>query len=391
MMSSSLTLLLTLKGRPLHTLRWLWHANRTKLAFPVIVADGEVHPRIAALLENPQTFPNLDLRYFRYHDASFSDFYRKCSDAIGKVMTPFAMMQDNDDFVFPSGLEADMAFLQENPDYVCAGGRVAGFSLHPQPAPKTNLTGPLHLLKHRYSDNYACQSHDSASIAHRAVNETRNYSTIYYNIYRTETLQTVANEIIRHNFTDLEIHEMFWALRTVTLGKTKGLPQHYSYFRQYGTSLGNAFQVDWVHHLLRSNFTEDFHKMVTAIAEAAARADNTSPEAIAEDLRNAYGDGLRISLSRRYGGAGSQAPLVTRVKQIVRDIAPNILTMTYKSYRNDLARARVALFDSIKGDGATAAFIERQRTELDLIEQTLSGGEFLAFIEQCAPELMTYQ
>ena len=48
---SRVTILLTLKGRDLYTLRWLWHANRVSLPFPVVIADGEVNPIVARLID----------------------------------------------------------------------------------------------------------------------------------------------------------------------------------------------------------------------------------------------------------------------------------------------------------------------------------------------------
>ena len=40
-----------LRGRPLFTLRFLWHANRARLPYRFIIADGQVRPRLAAILD----------------------------------------------------------------------------------------------------------------------------------------------------------------------------------------------------------------------------------------------------------------------------------------------------------------------------------------------------
>ena len=67
-MKDNLTILLTLRGRHLHTLRWMWHANRVGLPCHVIIADGEVHPTIDRLLSDPGNFRNLSYEYHRHHD-----------------------------------------------------------------------------------------------------------------------------------------------------------------------------------------------------------------------------------------------------------------------------------------------------------------------------------
>ena len=74
---SSLTIVLTLKGRDLFTLRWLWHANKFHIPFKILIADGEVNPLIRALLVQGNLFPNLQIEYREYSDFTYNDFYKK--------------------------------------------------------------------------------------------------------------------------------------------------------------------------------------------------------------------------------------------------------------------------------------------------------------------------
>ena len=80
MIDNSLTIILTLRGRHLHTLRWMWHANRTSLPYHIIIADGEVHPTIDRLLSDPSIFPNISYEYHRYRDLSLTDYYKKIKE-----------------------------------------------------------------------------------------------------------------------------------------------------------------------------------------------------------------------------------------------------------------------------------------------------------------------
>ena len=59
-----LTIVLPLKGRALFTLRFLWHANKVRLPYRFLIADGQVDPVLAELLEMPHVlFPNIDVEY----------------------------------------------------------------------------------------------------------------------------------------------------------------------------------------------------------------------------------------------------------------------------------------------------------------------------------------
>ncbi len=57
------------------------------------------------------------------------DYFDKVAEAVAKVTTPYCMRADDDDFLAMSGIERCLDFLDENPDYVAASGRIAGFSV----------------------------------------------------------------------------------------------------------------------------------------------------------------------------------------------------------------------------------------------------------------------
>src|SRR5438874_1114489 len=115
-MATKLTILLPLKGRHLHTLRFFWHANRYGLPYRFLVADGEVHPVVARLLGKPErVFPNLDIEYVQYpNDVDLSRYYEKLADAVSRVRTPYVMHADNDDFLMASGVDHCVKFLESN-------------------------------------------------------------------------------------------------------------------------------------------------------------------------------------------------------------------------------------------------------------------------------------
>src|SRR5437763_4046704 len=97
---SELTILLAVKGRHLHTLRFLWHANRCRMPYHFLVADGAACEPLARLLENAGAiFPDLSIEYVRYpDDVDYQAYFRKLTDAASRVRTEYVMQVDNDDF-----------------------------------------------------------------------------------------------------------------------------------------------------------------------------------------------------------------------------------------------------------------------------------------------------
>jgi glycosyltransferase domain-containing protein len=374
-MTPRLTIVLPLKGRHLFTLRFLWHANKTRMPYHFLIADGQVHPKLAELLERShQLFPNLDIEYIRYpDDADFTRFFAKMSDALGRVRTPFAMLADNDDFLAQTGIDRSLDFLEANSDYVCCGGGLAGFSVYSGLRnPNDGLTGSLNRYAYRYTHLDRSEDFSSPSAVERLRRGSRNWWS-YYAAYRTDALATICREIVELNFSDLQIHEFFCAMRALTLGKARSDGTTIAYLRQYGTSTQSAFAKDWVHHLLRSRFTSDFTAMIDRIACTAAAADRVDPAPVAEMLRGICEDWLREFLRIYYGS-------LQTVKQSMRDHAPDFVRWLKKRRRYFVGRERARLLSRLAADGASNACLSAFERELDMIEDVLVGTDFADFI-----------
>jgi len=237
---AQLTILLPLKGRPLHTLRLLWHANREHMPYHFLVADGEVHPVVAKLLAAPAaTFANLDIEYVRYpDDVSLTRFFRKMADATAHVRTPYVMQADNDDFLVASGIDRCVEFLEANRDYASCGGGVGGFSLHaPASAEPTYLVGPMENLHFRFNPYYLPHDFSALSVAERIRQRFSGSYVLYYNVFRSDVLATISRELAEMDFSDLELHETYFGMRAKSLGKARLDGTVMSYMRQQGTSL----------------------------------------------------------------------------------------------------------------------------------------------------------
>jgi glycosyltransferase domain-containing protein len=371
MQSSPLTILLTLKGRHLHTLRWIWHANRIRLPFHVVIADGEVNSIIANIMDNPSNFPDLSFEYHRYEDRSFTDYYRKCVDAISKVHTPYVMMSDNDDFLLPSGIFKSLDFLSCQTDYVSHSGRVGLFSINSRSELiPPNIIGALNsigTLYHSYDLNYR-------SATERVRDAAMKYMPTSYNVHRTPDLRLILEEIASFGFGDLSIHEIFFAFRAMTLGKACVDTSSISYLRQAGTSSGFGCDIDWVRRIVSNSFMSDFQTMAVCLANAAAKADDADEVEVDKILRAAYAAFLRPRLT-------DHEEKLT-FKRIIRRLLPDWLLKATREYSPPIPPRpkRRCLIEILQKAGASKEYLETFSLELRQIEETLEGQGFLDFV-----------
>jgi glycosyltransferase domain-containing protein len=378
-----LTIVLPLKGRSLFTLRFLWHANKVRLPYRFLIADGQVDPVLAELLEMPHVlFPNIDTEYIRYpDDHDFSHYFSKMFDALGRVTTPYAMLADNDDFLAFRGIERSIDFLETKQDYVCCGGGISGFSVYSPPKrPFGGLVGPLNKITSRYMPHDRSSDFGCPLVTDRLLLGLRN-SWSYYAVFRSSALTTVWREIVDMNLSDLQLVEKFCAMRTLTLGKAKSDPSTIAYFRQYWTSLRSAFTDDWVHHLLRNRFSTDFANIIDRISSLAAEADGFDQKAVAESLRERIEPWLREFLRLNYG-------LSADVRRHLRRLAPSLVVWLKTRRRPSVQFERRALFYKLHKNGAAEEYLSALRLELAQIEDVVAGREFRDFLAPYASQLM---
>ena len=380
-MKNDLTIILTLRGRHLHTLRWMWHANRVKLPFHIVVADGEVHPAIDRVLSDASNFPNLSYEYHRHCDLSFSDFYRKCAETARQVKTRYAMMSDNDDFPVVAGIRKSIAFLDQEQEYVCAGGEIPNFALAPKDGATPNLVGPMIDLKFGYIQGVHDISFSSTS--DRVMDVLNRYHVTYYHVFRTPALQLIFEEAEAHNFSDLTVHELFCATRAATLGKVKSDPEVICYLRQTGTSmLTTYFKHDWVHHLLHSDLPRDYREMADAISEAVGRNEATGLTELKEPILDALAARLRHLLGHTM--MRHRFPRLFRIKRRLSWLAK--LRLAPNAYRQQVRTRR--FWAELSRDCPDQALLGQYRSEVADISLSLQGDAFQAFVAAKAPELL---
>ena len=383
-MSARLTIVLPLRGRPLFTLRFLWHANAARLPYRFILADGQVLPAMAGFLEDSRKiFPNIDVEYIRYpDDTDFAAYFSKMFDAMRRVQTPYAMFVDNDDFLICSGLERSLDFLEANPDYVCCGGGIAGFSAYVRNEPALNgLVGPLNKLSFRYMPYDRSLDLSSSSATDRLLRGLRN-SWSWYAVFRTPALTTIRREAAEMGLSDLQIHEKFCAMRTLTLGKARSDSATIAYLRQYWTSLQYPFAKDWAHHLVRSHFSTDFEEVIRRISTEAATADGVDASIVSQKLLDDITRWFGNFLVRSYGPYAA-------LRRYLRERVPGLLIWAKTRRRFSVPLERRKLLTKLREHGASDEYIKVFTAELAQIEDIICGPAFANFIGPYVPLFAT--
>lgn len=272
-MNPALTLVVTLRGRPAFTARWLRWAIFEKIPFPVLLADGSLpgdaaaHEKLAAEASRA----GINVNYIRYSaDAAYPDYYAKLADAFGRVRTPFAALVDNDDFPIASGLTRCVEFLNAEPAWVACGGLVAGLSLERETGPWGGLYGRRYSIERRPGGR-DLDAHDPAA---RVRVQLRDYRATWYDVVRAEVQRDIYLENARCALQDLFLMELLTSLLLAAAGKIKRADS-LILVRQYdaeGASSDAARGGGAIARMLLPTWSEDFGRLLDTVSGRLARA-----------------------------------------------------------------------------------------------------------------------
>jgi glycosyltransferase domain-containing protein len=352
------------------------------MPFRFLIADGEVRPPLAEMLENSrEAFPHLDIEYIRYpDDDNWRRYFAKMHDALRRVRTPYVMLADNDDFLAPAGIERCMEFLDSRPDYVCCTGGIAGFSLYaPRSAPQGKLLGSVNRLTSSYTPDSSPEEVRSDDVRARMQSGFHCY-WFFYSVYRPRALELIWKEIVEIDFSNFHALELYSTLRTLTLGKALQDQTVTSYFKQSDAGAGwhwatseAAPSASFVYHLLRSRFSTDFSAMIERVSRAVAEADGSDAGEIAEQIRLSAEQFVDRIIRNHYGATN-------RVRQRLRRYAPGLREWSKTRYRPSVVLEKRALPDRMRKNGAGADYLDEFRAELARMEDAVSGRDVREFL-----------
>ncbi|MFN7662611.1 MAG: TIGR00180 family glycosyltransferase [Alphaproteobacteria bacterium] len=264
-----LTLLVTLKDRFEFTKRMCRYFEEARYPFHVIFADGSLENDTEDFFKKLKN-PGFSYEYIRYpKDETYLDYYKKCASAIKKVKTPYVMLADNDDFPIAEGQMKAIEFLKDSPDYVGCNGRLAGVVLdQPAKAQAKNLFFIPYYCK--VMDIQVDLDQDSAY--ERIKIYCKDFYTIYYSIFKTESLSATLSAIQKKNFSTLHACEIFFSCMQLAQGKIKSLSV-LTYVRQKGSSQAASSQKSWFFRIMHTNMINDLKEAFYYISSLINKQD----------------------------------------------------------------------------------------------------------------------
>lgn len=372
-----LTILLTLKDRTAFTLRWMSYADGIHFPFKVLIADGGLDESVPVMFRAPSRFPNVKYEYVRYPiDRSYSDYYAKVVDALGRVETPFVAMADNDDFLTIAGLIQSVEFLLSNSQYVTCGGQCAIFWV----GTRTAATMDDRLYGDHIDWKYVgrVQSNIGESARQRLLSQSLIRTDSYYHVRRTAELRARFETVRDLGLRDLFLTENLISFLTSIDGKQKQLKTLYL-ARQHNAPGSSASEHqqrygDWFGRMLVPSWSEDFRRFVSVTAAALAEADNISIGEATDFIIRSY---------RRFTGPVLLCDILEASEiPTYRSLMVDIVRRAVKLPRQSLVRkALQALYRRTRWVAAGAVFGEQlfatpvsgAGQEIRVIKEYLSG------------------
>jgi len=289
--ADQVTILLTLKDRVPFTFRWMAYAERSRLPFTVVIADGGADDRVRCALEDPASFPHVRYEYIRYPpDSSYRDFYAKVEDALSRVRTPCVAMGDNDDFFLADGVREAAAFLSAHDDYVTCGGQCAMFWIGDGDAGDRAV--PVYGRRIDWKCSADAQSRTDETARDRLRNPVLLGHAIYHHVRRTHELRSYFRTLRDLNIRDLFLHEQLIEALTAIAGKTRVLDSLYV-ARQRNAPESSArthlgARGDWLGCMLAPTWSEDFAGYLAVTSAALAGRDGIPINAARRFIVSSY-------------------------------------------------------------------------------------------------------
>ena len=256
-----ITIILSVKGRQEFSKRWLEYMHLINCEYPIIIADGDADNYLKELI-NDSRYEKLNISFFE-HDQKikFIDYYKMMKEAASRVDTPFMMLVDNDDFIFPSGINKIVDFLSKNSEYISAGSQIKSISINNN---SDDIYG-RNIINHFYGE-YHRTDEPIQDLNKQLYDSINNFQSTWYNVHKTESALKIFSEIVEQDFSDLTIYEMYFQLRLLSLGRIKHLNQFVHYIRQTGTSSSKDMVL--TRDLISKDLPNDIRKLAQSISKA---------------------------------------------------------------------------------------------------------------------------
>jgi len=275
--NKKITIILPLWDREVYTSVWI--EKNIYDDFDYIIADGSKKNANQLIFEKLKDKANIT--YIRYPpDLSVRDFIDKMSDAANKVLTPFVMTCDNDDFINYSGVVNCVNQLTRDEGASCAGGPLYSVMKSQMSAQAERYTLPERGMDLRDIDGM------SGFVALKYI--FKNYKYTWYSVFRTAIYDKIWSDIRQLEICDIFLVEILHAQLSFVYGKYVYVKQnHYIRLQNPESSCARAGSVQ-MPHTYKIYFDNEYREQVILMSAYIAKLLGVELTDFLDEFKNYY-------------------------------------------------------------------------------------------------------
>ncbi len=206
--------------------------NSIKIKFPIYIADGGENLKFIDHILS-QNFRDINFSYSHFGpDITYQNYFEKIYSALTNITSKYAVLADDDDFFLETGLSKSIEFLNNFKDFSSCGGIQGG--IYNQS--KLEEFDRNYSLTESIYKNIPLESKDPLE---RVFNHFLDYSSIYYDVHKTEDIRDIYHSICKMKFHDLYMVEHYFQIASLINGKNKKIKSPYI-VRQHNNPTSSA-------------------------------------------------------------------------------------------------------------------------------------------------------
>ncbi len=305
-----LTVILPVKNRPMHTLRWLEYAEAVNFPFKILIADGSGSTKLESLLKDRITKTSLDFVYYRYErDATLLKFYKKMVSAISRCRSPFTVIIDNDILPAPDGIFKSLTFLLKNKDYSSCRGQHVDCRLNDTQDTRIPLHGETLEVQNVYFNkkHSIWRSFENEDPLLRIANWSDSTCVLFYNVHKTENFLKAFRFLMAKNVSDIFMLDIILSLIALASGKSKVIDVPYMLRQQNspaGASRSARRRADIFTRMFEKNWTANVNSLAALVAKCSKPKTGMALRAITKSVMdsviNHYAARVYAHLEKQY-------------------------------------------------------------------------------------------
>ena len=253
------TIVIPTYNRPNHLKRILSYYHQYGSGLPIIIADSSSEEIKKLNRGTVSAFHDTYFTYLDKYELSTNPFH-KIFHASQQVSTEYCVMCADDDFITPSGIKESTAFLDLNPDFTTAYGKLETFLLEPGRGSEPQIC----FLPQRCQSNIHSESKD------RLIYELAGYcGRSFYAVRRTDFMNMIFAETMKPMSDYSE--ELLVVMLSAIYGKMKCLDTLFSVREACTPELLKAVRPSWHDWMKDKNYKARKQKFADSMAGHLSR------------------------------------------------------------------------------------------------------------------------